>query len=119
MLPLVFLSGALALFGPWPEEEDPALSIAGLYDGQICPVVEAGSFHWVWKDAVVSGGALDWHPAVFLATPSNGAARDVYVADFKVTSDGRLRDLRRMTNLSRSADADEEVINCSGDGRMR
>lgn len=117
LIPIGALSILAALMHPWPKGGDPAEAIPRLVGGSGCPEVVEGSFRWVGEPDPGESGPMDWRTAVFLGR-LDGGLRDVWAADFRVTSDGRLMEIRRLTNLSRSADADEDSVVSSGDGKV-
>jgi hypothetical protein len=110
-------SAAVALTAPGPQDGARSEAVAALAAGEVCPSIDEGSFRWVWPDLVERSSAMEWHPAVFLGRVGDGL-RDVYVADFLVASDGRPREIRRLTNLSKTTDGDEAVLAAAGDGRV-
>ena len=113
---VVGLAVVFELVGPGPGDCDDGAAIERVI-GPGSPLVGAESFGWVWPERVENSGSLEWHPAVFLGRIAPDEPRDLYVADFRVTADGRPREGRRLTNLSRSADGDEGVVASAGDGK--
>lgn len=118
LVPLALGSLIVAILAPWPGDEPPSASIRRLCGGDDCPLVDDRSFRWVDDLSPGRDGSMEWHAAVFLARKNGRALRDLYVADFRVTSGGLLREMRRITNVSRSADADEGVVASDGEGRV-
>jgi len=113
----VLASVIAALSAPGPQDGERAAAVQALAAGDACPVIEGGSFHWIWPSRVAHSSAMEWHAAVFLGRLGDGP-RDVFVADLQVTSDGRPRNIRRLTNLTNTADGDEAVLAAAGDGRV-
>ncbi len=118
LLVAVVLSSAWIFSGPSPQDNADADAVNRLCAGERCPVVTEGTFRWVWPKRVAESGPMSWHPAVFLAYPVSDEPRDLFVADFRVTSRGTPRDIRRLTNLTRTAAGDEETLACASDGRV-
>ncbi len=112
------LSSAWIFSGPAPQDNADADAVNRLCAGERCPVATEGTFNWVWPKRVAASGPMSWHPAVFLAHPVVDGPRDLFVADFRVTSRGTPRDIRRLTNLTRTAAGDEETLACAPDGRV-
>ena len=99
----------------WPSSDEPSRAAAELTE-QFGPRLETQAFSWVHPARVAKTGPFDWHAAVFLARPDPAALRDVYTAEFRVRRDGAPFEVRRLTDLSRTADGDEDVLAVSGDG---
>jgi hypothetical protein len=78
--------------------------------------VDATTFSWVRPDDVERTSPFDWHAAVFLGRRDGEKLRDIYTAELSVTADGLPREMRRLTDLSRTADGDESDIAISGRG---
>lgn len=115
---LLISAAAWALSGPGPLASGSADTFRNLFGDDGPFEVDASSFAWAWPELLDRRGAGHWHRAVFLARPEKGALRDVFVADFKASSDHRIRDFRRVRNLSRTSDADEDVLAADGAGKV-
>ena len=118
LLGVVALSSVWMFSGPSPQDNADADAVNRLCSDERCPVATEGTFKWVWPERVVESGPMSWHPAVFLARPFADEPRDLFVADFRVTSRGTPRDIRRLTNLTRTAAGDEETLASAPDGRV-
>ena len=79
--------------------------------------LDGGSFRWLYPDRVGDAGPFDWSPAVFLARSRASALRDVFTAELRVDAGGVPVEMRRLTNLSRTDDRDEDVLEVSARGR--
>ncbi len=112
------LAGAYALSSTGSAEGAPEVSLGAMFHGSGQVETDAASFLWLYPGSLQNPKAGSWYWAVFLARPDTGTLRDVFLADFKVTSDGRLRRVRRVTNLSRTRDGDEDTLACDGRGRV-
>ncbi|MCP4674597.1 MAG: hypothetical protein GY854_03585 [Deltaproteobacteria bacterium] len=112
------LAVGYALSSPGPAEGAPEMSLGAMFRDSGPIETDGTSFLWLYRDDLQSPEAGSWYSAVFLARSDMGALRDVFVADFKVTSDGRLRRVRRIRNLSRTRDGDEDTLACDGAGRV-
>jgi hypothetical protein len=118
---LVAIASALfALAAGGAPAGSPTRAVERLVAGESPLSVDDGSLRWVWGGARARAGGTSWLPAVFLAAQRGvqGARRDLYAAEFRITADGRPRAVRRIANLSVTADADEDVIAADGDGRV-
>ncbi|MDD5308120.1 MAG: hypothetical protein PHU25_12430 [Deltaproteobacteria bacterium] len=118
---LVAIASALYAFadGGVPPGSPPR-AVERLVAGERRLSVDDGSLRWVWDGARARTGVTGWRPAVFLAAERDvaGAGRDLYTAEIRVTADGRPRAVRRLANLSVTADADEDVLAVNGNGRV-
>jgi hypothetical protein len=108
----------IALISPGPQGGSLSAAVEKLAAGEGCPAIQEQSFGWIRPDRAAASDPMEWHPAVFLGREASDAPRDVFVADFRVASDGRPREMRRLTNLSRTADGDEAALATAGDGRV-
>jgi hypothetical protein len=113
----LFVAAALvaALAERWPRSFEPARAAAEL-TARFGAGLETQAFSWVDPARVAETGPFDWHAAVFLARPEPEALRDVYTAEFRVKRDGAPFEVRRVTDLTRTADGDEDVLAVSGKG---
>jgi hypothetical protein len=114
---LVIFAAAYALCGQGPMSSGSSDTFEILFGDSGPFKTDASSFAWVRPELLGGKGAGYWHRAVFLARPAEGALGDVFLADFKIASDRRIRDFRRVRNLSRTADADEDVLVVDGAGK--
>lgn len=106
---------AAALAEQWPDSYDPARA-GGELAARSGLEIDGATFSWVFPRRVADAGPFDWHAAAFAARESEGALRDVYTAELRVASDGAPFEMRRLTDLSRTADGDEDVLAVSGNG---
>src|SRR5512137_474027 len=113
------LVGAAALIATltdrWPSSAEPSRAAAELARPSGLEI-EGRSFSWVFPKRVARGKPLDWHVAVFIARPDSAALRDVYMAEFRIERGGAPIEIRRLTDLSRTADGDEDVLAVSKEG---
>ena len=107
------LAAALCQLRSMPAE--PGAAVARLGRGTGIRVDER-SFSWVRPDDVMNGDPFAWHGAVFLARPPGEHLNEMYSAELTVSADGRPAEMRRLTDLSRTADGDECELAVSGDG---
>ncbi|MBW2277678.1 MAG: hypothetical protein JRF63_09320, partial [Deltaproteobacteria bacterium] len=113
----VLVSAIVALSAPGPQDGSRSIAAQALASEAGGPSIEDGSFRWIWPARVERSTAMEWHPAVFLGRSGDGA-RDVYVAEFLVSSDGRPREIRRLVNLSNTTEGDEAALASARDGRV-
>lgn len=101
-----------------PSQTAPAQALRGILEGTGLVDADASSFLWIQPDQLTRKGPLSWHSAVFLARPAPGQPKDVFVADFQVTADQRIRNTGLITNLTLSGDGDENLLAGDRHGRI-
>jgi hypothetical protein len=115
-LAFVGVAALVATFSDrWPSTVEPTRAAAQLMT-KSGPRLEERAFSWVFPERVARTGPLEWHPAVFIAREDADELREVYTAEFRVERRGAPVVMRRLTDLSRTADGDEDVYAVSGDG---
>ena len=107
---LVILSLLWSLINTDLSDDTSARSLEKLLGKSMKLDIQKESFNWVRRTRPDDIDFMAWYPAVFLAKPNNNDLHDVFVADFKVTSKGGVRAFRRLTNLTRTTNNDEDIL---------